>query len=370
MPEAVAGPLAELAAVLRAYGGRVGVGELLAAHRALAAVDAGSREQAYFALRAALCSSHADLERFHAAFHAVFGPVERMQDPLAAWGDINRLVLPRVGVPGTGTEGELEVAPVPAAWSDEERLAQKDFAEYSDAERANARRLLARLARRGPERLSRRTRPTRRRGEVPDLRATTRASLPRGGELLERRWRAPTRRSRRLVLVLDVSGSMAPYARMLLQYAQACVVARARVEAFAFGTHLTRLTLELRARDPDVALSRAAEHVTDWAGGTRIGASLATLNREHGRRIGRGAFVVVLSDGWDRGDPDLLGEELARLRRTAHRLIWLNPLAADPRYEPLTRGMRAAVPHLDRLLPGNSIASLEDLVELMEGELA
>ena len=259
---------------------------------------------------------------------------------------------------------------MPAAWSDDERMAQKDFADYTDAERAAARRLLARLARRGPERLSRRTRPTRRRGEVPDLRATTRASLPRGGELLERRWRAPSRRPRRLVLVLDVSGSMAPYARMLLQYAQACVVARARVEAFAFGTHLTRLTLELGARDPDVALSRAAEHVTDWAGGTRIGASLATLNREHGRRIGRGAFVVVLSDGWDRGDPELLAAELARLRRTAHRLIWLNPLAADPRYEPLTRGMRAAVPHLDRLLPGNSIASLEDLVELMEGELA
>ena len=259
---------------------------------------------------------------------------------------------------------------MPAAWSDEELLRSKDFAAYTDAERAAARRLLARLAARGPTRVSRRTRPLRRRGEVPDLRATTRAALRQGGELLERRWRAPTRRPRRLVLVLDVSGSMAPYARMLLQYVQASVAARSRVEAFAFGTQLTRLTLELAGRDPDLALQRAAERVTDWSGGTRIGASLATLNREHGRRIGRGAFVVILSDGWDRGDPDELAAELGRLRRTAHRLVWLNPLAADPRYEPLTRGMRAAMPHLDRLLPGNTIRSLEELADLMEGEPA
>ena len=258
----------------------------------------------------------------------------------------------------------------PAAWSEAELLHTRDFAAYTDAERAAARALLARLALRGPTRLSRRTRPTRRRGEVPDLRATTRASLPRGGELLERRWRRPTTRPRRLVLVLDVSGSMAPYARMLLQYVQACVAARTRVEAFAFGTRLTRITLELAGRDPDHALHRAAEHVTDWSGGTRIGSALAELNREHGRRIGRGAFVVVLSDGWDRGDPDELADELRRLRRTAHRLVWLNPLAADPRYEPLTRGMRAALPTVDRLLPGNTIASLEDLADLMEGELA
>jgi uncharacterized protein with von Willebrand factor type A (vWA) domain len=372
VPEAVVGPLAELAAELRARGGRVGLGELLAAHRALAAVDAGSREQAYFALRATLCSSQADLRRFDAAFAFLFAPNPSVphENRLAELGTIARLVLPRVGVPGATSEVALEMAPVPAAWSADERLAEKDFAAYTDAERALARRLLARLARRGPERLSRRTRPTRRRGEIPDLRATTRASLPRGGELLERRWRAPTRRPRRLVLVLDVSGSMAPYARMLLQYAQACVVGRARVEAFAFGTQLTRLTLELAARDPDLALTRAAERVTDWSGGTRIGDSLGTLNREHGRRIGRGAFVVLLSDGWDRGDPELLGAELARLRRTAHRLVWLNPLAADPRYAPLTRGMQAAVPHLDRLLPGNSIASLAELADLMEGELA
>jgi uncharacterized protein with von Willebrand factor type A (vWA) domain len=214
--------------------------------------------------------------------------------------------------------------------------------------------------------LSRRTTPTRRRREEHDLRATVRASLRHGGELFERRYREPAWRPRRLVLVVDVSGSMAPYARMLLQYVQACVTARRRVEAFTFGTRLTRVTRELAGRDPDRALRRASDAVEDWSGGTRIGAALAELNREHGRRIGRGAMVVLLSDGWDRGEPEELALELARLRRCSHRVVWLNPLAADPRYEPLTRGMQAALPHLDRLLPGNSIASLEALAELME----
>jgi uncharacterized protein with von Willebrand factor type A (vWA) domain len=358
-----------LAAELRARGVRVGVGEVLAAHRALAAVDAASREEAYHALRAALCSSHADVEAFPAAWTAVFGSAgDPLRDPLEDLGQILTAVLPRIGVPPTGGEepadGDLE--PVPSAWSEEELLLTKDFAEYTDAERALARRLLARIAQRGPRRLSRRTRGTHRRREIHDIRATVRASLRHGGELVERRWREPTTTQRRLVLLCDVSGSMTPYARMLLQYVQACVAARRRVEAFAFGTSLTRVTRELAGRDPDRALARATAAGADWSGGTRIGAALAELNREHGRRIGRGAVVVVLSDGWDRGEPEELAAEMGRLRRCAHRLIWLNPLAADPRYEPLTRGMQAAMPHIDRLLPGNSLASLEQLAALME----
>jgi uncharacterized protein with von Willebrand factor type A (vWA) domain len=364
--------VSDLAAYLRAAGAAVGVGELLAAHRALAAVDPSSRAETFFALRAALCSSRADFAVFAEAFALVFAVEEQLDDPLEQLGRIERAVLPRMGIPmeTEQTPPELVDVPVPAAWSEEELLREKDFAEYSDEERALARLLLARLARRAPQRISRRTRPTRRRREIHDLRATVRVSLRHGGELLERRYREPAQRPRRLVLVCDVSGSMTPYARMLLQYLQASVTARARVEAFVFGTRLTRVTRELAGRDPDRALARAADHVSDWSGGTRIGAALAELNREHGRRIGRGAIIVVLSDGWDRGDPDVLAAEMARLRRCAYRVLWLNPLAADPRYEPLTRGMQAALPHVDHLLPGNSIASLEALAELMEEGLS
>jgi uncharacterized protein with von Willebrand factor type A (vWA) domain len=365
----VSARLSQLASHMRAGGAAVGVGELLAAHRALAAVDAASPTDAYLALRASLCSSQADFARFAEAFAAVFPAPGDESDPFEQLGRIERAALPRVGIPVEADAPALAEVPVPAAWSEEELLREKDFAEYSDDERALARQLLLRLARRSPRRLSRRTRPTRRRRELHDLRATVRVSLRHGGELLERRYREPAERPRRLVLVCDVSGSMAPYARMLLQYLQATVAARSRVEAFVFGTRLTRVTRELSAaggRDPDLALARAAEHVSDWSGGTRIGAALAELNREHGRRIGRGAVIVVLSDGWDRGEPELLAAEMARLRRCAHRVLWLNPLAADPRYEPLTRGMQAALPHVDHLLPGNSIASLEALAGLME----
>jgi uncharacterized protein with von Willebrand factor type A (vWA) domain len=363
---ALSARLGELAAHMRASGARVGVGEVLAAHRALAAVDSTSRAEAFFALRAALCSSRAEMAAFATAFNAVFAG-DREPSPLDDLGEIAKAALPRVAVPPSGDEAEArDLTPAPSAWSEEELLREKDFAEYTESERAVARRLLARLALRGPLRRSRRTVPTRRRREEHDLRATIRVSLRHGGELLERRYREQAWRPRRLVLVCDVSGSMAPYSRMLLQYMQACVAARARVEAFAFGTRLTRVTRELRGRDSDRALARASAAVSDWSGGTRIGAAIAELNRVHGRRIGRGSMVILLSDGWDRGEPEELAEEMARLARTAHKVVWLNPLAADPRYEPLTRGMQAALPHLDRLLPGNSIASLETLAELME----
>jgi uncharacterized protein len=367
--EAVTERLTALTRLMRAEGARVGMGEVLAGHRALAAVDPASRTDAYYALRAALCSSHAELAAFDAAFAAVFAPPESDEPPvpLEELAALPSAALPQTNVPAPPEQAaEAEIEAIPAAWSEVELLRIKDFAAITDAERAAAHALITRLARRAPRRVSRRTRPTRRRREVHDLRATVRASLRHGGELMERRYRTPTERPRRLVLVCDVSGSMAPYARMLLQYLQACVAARRRVEAFVFGTRLTRLTRELAGREPDRALQRATDHVVDMAGGTRIGASLAELNREHGRRMGRGSIVVILSDGWDRGDPDELAAEMARLQRCAHRVMWLNPLAADPRYEPLTRGMRAALPHVDHLLPGNSIASLEALADLME----
>jgi uncharacterized protein len=368
--DAVVQRLSALTAALRAQGLRVGLGELLTAHLALAVVDCSSREDARLALRAVLCSNHRDLERFDLAFLAVFGAgsVPDRADPFEALGKIEKPV-PRAGVPGTAPRPEQGIDPiaVPAAWSDAELLGHKDFSQYTDAEMAIARELIAQLARRGPTRLSRRTRPARRRSHTPDLRRVVRASLRTGGEPVYRHWRAPSRRPRPLVLVCDVSGSMTPYARMLIQYLHASVAARRRVEAFAFGTRLTRITNELGGRDHDRALERAAAAVTDFAGGTRIGSALAELNRVHGRRVGRGAVVVILSDGWDRGDPAELEREMARLRRSAHRLVWLNPLAAHPEFEPLTRGMRAAVPYTDELLAGNSLASLEQLAVILEG---
>jgi uncharacterized protein with von Willebrand factor type A (vWA) domain len=337
--------------------------------RCLEAIEPWSREDARLALRTVLCSQRRDIERFELAFLAVFGDGRRpgRDQPLSELGAIERAALPSMGTPDPGGRpAERDSTPVPAAWSEIELLREKDFARYTPAEMAAARELIARLARRYPTQLSRRTRASRRREHIPDLRHTVHASLRTGGEPVHRRWRAPTRRPRQMVLVCDVSGSMAPYARMLLQYMHACVAARRRVEAFAFGTRLTRITHELTGRDHDHALDRAAAAVTDFSGGTRIGAALAELNRVHGRRLGRSAAVVILSDGWDRGDPEQLEAEMARLRRAAHRLIWLNPLAAHPDYEPLTRGMRAAIPHTDQLLAGNSIASLEQLAAILE----
>jgi uncharacterized protein with von Willebrand factor type A (vWA) domain len=368
------GRLTLLAATMRAAGVRVGVGELLSAHKALSAVDPVDREAAYFALRATLCSRQEDLAAFDAAFAEWFLPAPSPPpEPPPGLDEVAKLVLPRTAVPGPVGIPELETDAevVPSAWSDVELLRDKDFAEYTDEERRRARRVMRRLAGAVPTRPSRRTRKARRRGAAPpagrlDLRGTMRASMRTAGDPVERHWREPGERPRPLVLVCDVSGSMEPYARMLLAYMQACVAARRRVEAFVFGTRLTRVTGELRGRDPDAALERAAGAARDWSGGTRIGEALATLNREHGRRLGRGAVVVLLSDGWDRGEPEQLEREVARLARCSHRLIWLNPLKAHPDYQPLTRGMRAALPHVDEFMAANSLASLEELAEALD----
>jgi len=368
--DAVTGRLIALARAMRAEGSRLGSGELIAAHRALAAVDPANPDDARGALRSVLCSRHEDLERFDRAFASVFAAAGGWPAPeeLEALGAVQRAAPPRAALPAGADQPPPpeEHKPLPAAWSDVELLLRKDFAHYTEAERVLARELMRTLALRAPMRRSRRTRPSRRRGHAVDIRALVRDSLRTGGEPVHRRWRATTDRPRPVVMVCDVSGSMAPYARMLLQYLHACVAARRRVEAFAFGTRLTRITVELTGRDHDLALDRAVDAVTDLSGGTRIGAALAELNRTHGRRLGRGAIVVILSDGWDRGDPDQLRAEIERLRRSSHRLVWLNPLAAHPDYEPLTRGMRAAVPYVDELLAGNSLESLRQLARMME----
>ena len=203
----------------------------------------------------------------------------------------------------------------------------------------------------------------------PDVRRTVRRALRSGGEAAHLHHLEPHQRPRRVVLLCDVSGSMEPYSRALLRFAQAAVAGRAQVEAFALGTRLTRLTRELASRDPDAALAAAGAAVADWSGGTRLGDGLARFNDEWGvRGMARGAVVVILSDGWDRGDPTELAEQMARLSRVAHRVIWVNPLKASRDYEPLARGMAAALPYVDEFVEGHSLASLDELAEVIRAD--
>lgn len=195
------------------------------------------------------------------------------------------------------------------------------------------------------------------------MRRTVRAALRTGSEVVHRPRVEPSTRPRRIVLLCDVSGSMEPYARAMARFLHVAVAGRQRVEAFTIGTRLTRITRELSSHDADAALVAAARAVPDWSGGTRLGAALRRFNDEWGMRgMARGAVVVVLSDGWDRGDPAVLTEELVRLRRAAHKVVWVNPLKASPGYAPLARGMAAALPLVDEFVEGHSLASLEALV--------
>jgi uncharacterized protein with von Willebrand factor type A (vWA) domain len=215
----------------------------------------------------------------------------------------------------------------------------------------------------GATRPSRRRKPAKKARGRPDVRRTVRAALRTGGEPIERRYVAPVTRPRRVVLLLDVSGSMEPYSRAFVRFVHAAVIGRTRVEAFALGTRLTRITRELSSRDPDAAVAAAARRVVDWSGGTRLGEGLRAFNETWGvRGMARGATVVILSDGWDRGAPDLLGEQMARLARVAHRVIWVNPLKATPGYAPLAQGMAAALPAVDAFVEGHSLAALERLM--------
>jgi uncharacterized protein with von Willebrand factor type A (vWA) domain len=194
------------------------------------------------------------------------------------------------------------------------------------------------------------------------MRATLRRSLRTQGEPFDRAWRRRKSRTRPLVLILDISGSMAPYARALMQFGYAAMAAGRRVEVFVFGTRLTRVTRILRTRDPDRALHEIGRQVADWEGGTRIGESLKTLLDGWSQRAAlRGAVVVLCSDGLERGDPELLKAQMARMRRLAHRVVWVNPLKGSPRYEPLARGMAAAMPSVDVFLSGHNLESLEHL---------
>jgi uncharacterized protein len=237
-----------------------------------------------------------------------------------------------------------------------ELLKQKSFAKLTDEELREVAELMQHVRLRPPLRRTRRREPAR--AGAPDLRRTLRRSFRTGGEPVNRAWRERRRRPRRVVLLLDVSGSMADYSRALVLFAHATLRADTRWEAFCFGTRLTRVTRALAKTDATEALREAAREVFDWDGGTRIGEALAALIKTG---VPRGAVVVICSDGLDVGDPDVLRDEMARLSRLAYRIVWLNPLKEDPQYEPLARGMYAALPYVDEFRSGHNLASLEAL---------
>jgi uncharacterized protein len=221
----------------------------------------------------------------------------------------------------------------------------------------------------GSPRRSRRLKAVRNgRGAQPDLRRTVRRALRNDGIAIRREFREVSLKPRRIVLLCDVSGSMESYARALFRFCQVAVVGRGRVEAFTIGTRLTRVTRELNSRDPDEALRKASARVEDWSGGTRLGDAIREFNDRWGvRGMARQAIVVVLSDGWDRGDPVVLGAQMQRLQRVAHQVVWVNPLKAAPGYQPLARGMAAALPHVDVFIEGHSLNSLDELARVLAG---
>ena len=362
------------ARVLRGLGLSVPIGCVLTFTEALGAVGLDNRERVYWAARTTLVRRPEDLPLFDRAF-TVFWEARSAAASLEPEAEPQHITIEMdddeshddetlVGEPNDDPTIHLRFSAV-------EVLRHKDFGAYSDDELILAQQLMSRLRFVGPPRRSLRLCASKRQHHRPDLRRTIRASLRAGGEPVRRYYREPGDRMRRLVLLLDVSGSMEPYARALLRFVQAAVAGRQRVEAFALGTRLTRVTKELSSRDPDKALSLASQRVSDWSGGTRLGECLRRFNDEWGvRGMARGAIVVVLSDGWDRGEPLLLSEQMQRLQRITHNLIWVNPLKVTPGYAPLARGMAAALPYVDHFVEGHSLTAMEELARVISGTTA
>ena len=371
---ALAGNLVVFGRLLRRIGLDVATAEVITALEALAAVGVARRDDVYQALRAVCVRRRDDVPAFDAAFAAFW------QDHGERWGrrDLRAIGEPRAGVslqidavlpeldapPGDHDLPRDGDRPLPDAevqtWSRSDALREQDFADMPPSELAEARQALEALAWQPGERRTRRWEAGA--GPRLDVRRAWRRSLGSGGELvtLPRRRRAVRRRP--LVVFCDVSGSMERYSRMLLHFAHALMSRHHRVEAFTFSTRLTRITRELGARRINDAIAAAARRVPDWSGGTRIGETLRAFHVQWARYVlRRGAVVLVISDGWDRGEPEQFRQEVARLQRSCHRLIWLSPLLGTADYRPLTRGLVAALPYVDDFLPARTLANLEDL---------
>jgi len=349
--------------------------------RALQLVPPVDRTALYWTCRIALVTDRAQLPVFDAVFSAVFDgrldPADSRGDPTApppigseprtrpAPPDDRPAQPGESGAAAGSTDGSDDGADrevLLAAASAEERLRHTTFADLDVDELARVRELVRRLVLSTPVRRSRRSRASRRSGDRLDLRRTVRAAQRTGGDPARLVHAARRTTPRRLVLLCDVSGSMEPYTRIYLTLLQGAV-ARARAEAFVFSTRLTRLTRQLAVRDPDQALARAGATSSDWAGGTRLAEGIGRFVADHGRRgLARGAVVVVLSDGWAQDDPEEVADAVRRLRRLAHRIVWVNPRKAAPGYAPLVGGMAAALPFCDAFVSGHSLAALDQVV--------
>ena len=358
--------LVAFAGALRRAGVDVPVGCTLEFGRAVAEVGADTAEGVYWSGRATLVKHPEEIPLYDEVFSSHWlGGAPRS----GGVAELPALTLVLDDGPATTQNDVVEESPAAdtftVRYSRAEVLGAKDFAECTEEELAELHDLMVRFRFVRVTRRCRRLRPAAGRGR-PDLRRTVRAAMGTGGEPL--RWFSvePGERPRRLVLLLDVSGSMEPHARALIRFVHAASVGRSHVEAFALGTRLTRLTRELATRDPDAALARVTGAVADWSGGTRLGDGLAEFNDQWGvRGMARGARVVILSDGWDRGDPSVMDEQMLRLGRVAHEVVWVNPLKATPGYAPLAQGMAAALPHVDQFVAGNSLDSLRVLAGLL-----
>lgn len=343
---------------------------------ALALLGTDRPEHVYWAGRACFCRREEDAEPYAETFRAYFGHVA----PIYPRGRLTTVppipvVRPPAVIDDDGTSRdpaerpgqERERPPLSVAYSATEVLRAKDFAQCTEAELAEAGRLMSRLRLRPPMRRGRRLEAARDSGRgVLDVRRTLQRALASGGEPARLARRVRGARARRVVLLLDVSGSMASYARAMLRFAHATIVAQRSVEVFTLGTRCTRVTRQLSWRDPDAALARVASAAPDLEGGTRLGECLQQFNESWGLGgIARGAIVVFISDGWDRGDPSVLAAQMARLAFVAHRVIWVNPLKASLGYEPLVRGMAAALPFTDEFLSGNSLEALDELAQVI-----
>ncbi len=361
---------AAFATALRRFGVPVSTGNLLTFVEALGAVGVEERSAVYWAGRSTLVHR----PEHHPAYEHAFAAFWLQRELIRTSREVEPVVLEMDDEAADEPEGEAgedvddEARTISVRYSATEVLRHKDFAAYTSGEFDEARKLMAELRLGGALRRSHRLRRStgNRRTRHPDLRRTVHRSLRLHGEPIERAFLAPSERPRRVVLLCDVSGSMETYSRALLRFLHAAVIGRGRVEAFALGTRLTRLTRELGSHDPDAALAAASSSVEDWSGGTRLGEVIGQFNDQWGvRGMARGAVVVILSDGWDRGEADELARQMARLHRIAHRVVWVNPLKVTPGYAPLARGMAAALPYVDEFLEGHSLASLELLAKVV-----